>query len=776
VLLLLLGLVIPGSPLYLSAVFRPAPSVRQLLSALGSDDPAARKGAAAALGDRKPRAVEALPRLAEVMRQDPEPAVRAAAAEALGKMVPESRSAVGELAGALRDPEPLVRMHAAVALRRLKEEARPAVPELIAAAEDEDNDTSNEAFHLTVRQLALQALGAAAAGTGSAVPTFSAILAEQAPDQTRAIAVRGLGLAGSHAAGAAPLIRAFLRDPSPEVRFAAEEALGRIGAPRDGPVRAGEFDGLELPEPERARIWEIEHRGNALNTYGFEPLAAALARSDARTLARFLAPDFSGSEPSAPLRVRAGGYADVERLEDSGAPPTPLNKDQFLDRLLELRKTFGTAPKVKLVMATLRPKDPDNTDGPWTGRALLRLHGESAPGAPAEVTATLEFEVVNPTETGLGAGGWLRAAHVRQRAVARAPRYLFVETAKARGLNTALHDNWVTPSSAPTTGGVFVTDFDRDGYLDVLIVDLTGTALYRGGPNGMFTDVTEQVGLPRDAPRGTAFAWADLDGDGWDDLILAGRIYRNVGGARFEDYTDRCSLKLNGFLTGIIVADYDRDGKLDLYVTRTGQPGNMSWLQGRTAEAHGNRLYRNLGNWKFEDVTKKSGTGGGYRSTFTAAWLDANNDGWPDLMVPNEFGDGVLLVNNRDGTFKPHALSERPADFGTMGLAAGDLDNDGNIDIYCGNMYSKAGTRVIGNLKPDAYPPKVMEKLRRLVAGSQLHLNKGDLKFQQVGVEKQLAAVGWAYGPALADLDGDGFLDVYATCGYMSRDRTRPDG
>jgi hypothetical protein len=69
-----------------------------------------------------------------------------------------------------------------------------------------------------------------------------------------------------------------------------------------------------------------------------------------------------------------------------------------------------------------------------------------------------------------------------------------------------------------------------------------------------------------------------------------------------------------------------------------------------------------------------------------------------------------------------------------------------------------------------------MEKLRRLVAGTQLHLNKGDLKFEQVGAEKHLASVGWAYGAVLADLDGDGFLDVYATSGFMSRDRRKPDG
>jgi hypothetical protein len=284
------------------------------------------------------------------------------------------------------------------------------------------------------------------------------------------------------------------------------------------------------------------------------------------------------------------------------------------------------------------------------------------------------------------------------------------------------------------------------------------------------------VGLPSGGSASFKAAWADLDGDGWDDLILHDQVYRNESGASFADVTTRCVPLLPATRSSILVGDYDLDGKLDLYFTRSGPPGNMSWLDGISSGAQGNRLYRNLGDWKFEDVTKKSGTRGGYRSTFTAAWLDANDDGWPDLHVPNEFGDGALFIHQRDGTFKPQPLADRPADFGTMGLAVGDVNNDGRIDIYCANMYSKAGTRVIGNMKPDSYPPKVMEKLRRFVAGSQLHLNKGGGQFEQVGPQKQLASVGWAYAPVLADLDGDGFLDIYATAGYISRDRTKPDG
>jgi len=360
---------------------------------------------------------------------------------------------------------------------------------------------------------------------------------------------------------------------------------------------------------------------------------------------------------------------------------------------------------------------------------------------------------------------------------ARAPSYLFAEVTRQRGLDPSkLYDSWTAGRFNPTAGGVYVCDFDRDGILDVLITDVNCSSLYRGRPDGTFEDVTARMGLPPGGPGTAAAAWVDIDGDGWEDLLLGGRVYRNEGGRGFTNYTGRCNMRLPYNPANVVVADYDRDGRLDLYVTRSGRPGARSWLDGVSAETKGNFLFRNKGGWQFEDVTVASGTSGGRRSTFTAAWLDANDDGWPDLHVPNEFGDGVLLINNGNGTFTGVALADRPADFGTMGLAVGDVDNDGRIDIFCANMYSKAGTRVIGNLAPDAFPPAVMEKMRRFVAGNQLHLNKGGLKFEQVGKSMQVAAVGWSYGACLADLDNDGWLDLYATAGFSSRSRDEPDG
>ncbi|MCX7700312.1 MAG: FG-GAP-like repeat-containing protein [Gemmataceae bacterium] len=534
---------------------------------------------------------------------------------------------------------------------------------------------------------------------------------------------------------------------------------------------------LELPEAERQYLWEIEHHGNVLVQHGFRPFAEALSRADAAALSALLAPDFRGGDLKNSRRVAADRWLQVERLEATTSDSLPLDRDDFVRRLLEWRQRFPESPpQVRLALMTLSPVVRGQLDGPWEGTAQLRLFGQASPGAPMEIVATLRYAIDRPTRERLSQPGWIHAMEPRQVLIGQAPGFLFRESASSRGFSIEpLFDNWKMDAFRPATGGVFVTDYDRDGHLDVLITDLNGLFLYRGIGAGRFEEVTAAIGLPR---RSAAYpaAWVDIDGDGWDDLVVGRAVWRNDQGRRFVNYTSRCRLNLPADALGIVVADYNRDGRLDLYVTRGGHPGSGSWLDPFSDDPHGNYLLRNNGDWTLEDVTRSANASGGRRSTFSAAWLDANDDGWPDLHVINEFGDGILLVNRGDGTFQERPLADRPADFGSMGVAVGDVNNDGRIDIYCANMYSKAGTRVIGNMRPDTYPAEVMEKLRRFVAGSQLHLNRGELKFEQVGPAMQVAAVGWAYGPALADLDNDGWLDIYGTAGFISRDRNEPDG
>jgi len=787
VLCLLAGLavLIPGSPVYLpdlvvSSDEYEGRSARSWARDLKDPDGPTRSRAIFAVGTvGEP---ESAPVLAEIMTTDPDGNARAEASLAISKIKGAGKKVVPELARALKDDELLVRMNAARTLFQIGVDARPAVPALIEALHDERNEAHQDRFVNTIQEIVALALGRATAGTDEGVAALTEALESARTNPVRGTICRALGDVGPQAAPALPLIREHLGSQHTPLKESALKACQKIEGDKPG-ARQGDVPKLaELPEEERQYLWEIEHHGNVLVKYGFGPLAAAIRANDAAALVRLMADDFAGTDLADPRRVRAAtGFAEVERVQDAGRPPVSLGRDAFANRLLEFRQPFAAAaPQVKVALMTLSPKNRGDLAGPWEGTAQLRLAGEHAPGAPAEAVATLRFEIAPPTAEVLAGSGWLRRAAVVQALTARAPQYLFAEVARERGLDPdRFHDNWKAGAVVPNTGGVYVCDFDRDGYLDVLVTDTNGCRLYRGRPGGRFEDVTAAYGLPDRRPAADlpiAAAWVDIDGDGWDDLVMGEKVFRNVEGTRFEDVTAKTNLRVPINAVGVVVADYDRDGKLDLYVTRTARPQSGSWAEGTSSDTPGNMLLRNTGNWRFENVTRASGTWGGGRSTFTAAWLDANNDGWPDLYIGNEFGDGLLLINQKNGTFAGRPLADRPSDFGTMGLAVGDINNDGHIDIYSANMYSKAGTRVIGNLKPDAYPPALMEKMRRFVAGSQLHVNKGDLKFDQVGKEKQVAGVGWAYGACLADLDGDGFLDLYATAGYISRDRSKPDG
>jgi hypothetical protein len=585
----------------------------------------------------------------------------------------------------------------------------------------------------------------------------------------------------------AVVARPWLRHNAPAVASSPADAA----SPTDSTPQS-------LPEADREHIWAIEHQGLVLKKLGFGPLKKALQDADRSALLGLFADDFRGEELGDPRSIGLATDAVQARREEEveGRARRPLDRAAFADRLLSYRRRFAAPPNIDVALMTLSPETTD--EGDWKGEVQVRLWGEAAPqirmssvpliasksaAAPAEVVLNLQFRIQAPTEENLAHGGWLRSCAVRQSVVEDAPSFLFQDATARRGIDASLYyDNWKRGAKPlqTSTGGVYLADFDRDGCLDMLVVDINRITLYKGLPNGNFTDVTSSVGLPALPQRSLAAAFIDLDGDGWEDLILGGAVYHNVsdgnGGRRFEDVTYQCNWRLPDDALGIAVCDYDRDGHMDFYVTRAGKLKASSWVDG-TGAGGGNRLWHNTGDgFLMEDVTDRSGTSGDARSTFSAVWLDADNDGWPDLYVINEFGNGVLLLNNHDGTFREKLLADGPADFGSMGVTCGDVDNDGNIDLFVNSMYSKAGARIMSNVPDGAYPPRLMAQMRRFVKGSQMWMNHGGAQFQPKAKDYQVAAVGWAYGAALVDVDNDGWLDLYATSGFVSEDHNTPDG
>lgn len=456
---------------------------------------------------------------------------------------------------------------------------------------------------------------------------------------------------------------------------------------------------------------------------------------------------------------------------------------------MDLRNLFdaeSSGCNVGLGLVRFGPLSRTDLKGPWRGVWKLRLAGNSSNG-PVELVATLSLGFDEIDESIGKRKRWIRSASIDRAVLARGPKLLLRDITKDSGIDVQqLHDNW-QPKNAKQfrtkTGGAYAADYDLDGKLDLLVEDFAaGAKLYRGLGNGRFEDATARAGLPTKVPEGgppwVVSCFADLDNDGDPDLILQDRLYENRGDGTFRDVTKKTNLLLTS-AANYAIADYDRDGKVDLYVCHSGKylPGQTTtdrtpWIDGGLGID--NVLWRNKGNWQFEDVTRSANAGANGIACFAAVWFDSNGDLWPDLLAVNEFGRNVLLIN-KSGKFRASTVDPVFGGF-SMGVTAGDYNNDGRTDVYVANMYSKAGNRIISNIDPANYPPGMYEKLREATTGNKLYAGRGDGSLSVVPGSKHVPDIGWAYGSNFVDLDGDGWLDIYATAGFRSVKRGKPDG
>src|SRR5262249_18465427 len=158
----------------------------------------------------------------------------------------------------------------------------------------------------------------------------------------------------------------------------------------------------------------------------------------------------------------------------------------------------------KIALMKLRPTLENDLDGPWEGTGQLRIWGEKEPGKPAEAIVYLKYQTVRPTKQAIDAGRWLLACTITQSQIGSSQRFLMKDVAEERGLEPKLlQDNWKSDRKTPVAGGIYLCDYNRDGYLDVLITDINGYFLYKGLPGGKFKNVTAEVGLPETLPNGS---------------------------------------------------------------------------------------------------------------------------------------------------------------------------------------------------------------------------------------------------------------------------------
>ncbi len=331
--------------------------------------------------------------------------------------------------------------------------------------------------------------------------------------------------------------------------------------------------------------------------------------------------------------------------------------------------------------------------------------------------------------------------------------------------------------------GIAAGDFDNDGFDDLYICQPAGlpNRLYRNRGDGTFEDVTAQAGV--DVLDATACAlFADFENKGLQDLLVvcAGgpMLFVNQGKGKFQRKPDafKFAESPQGTFTHAAIADYDRDGRLDIYLCL------YSYYQGLDQYRYPapyydarngppNFLMHNEGGLTFQDRTRAAGLNvGNDRYSFACAWGDSNGNGLPDLYVANDFGRGNFYRNRGDGTFTS-ASAESGVEVPGAGMSAcwSDFDNDGKQDIYVANMWSAAGLRVSAQKQfREKDPEDIRNSYRQHANGNSLYRNLGDGKFRSVAQQAGVEMGRWAWSCDAWDFDHDGFSDLYCANGYIS--------
>jgi Tfp pilus assembly protein PilF/peroxiredoxin len=540
------------------------------------------------------------------------------------------------------------------------------------------------------------------------------------------------------------------------------------------------------------------------------------------------------------LGGRLGELGTLLRRGPSHAAEVP---DKLLDpdfrggRLTPVDEiSFGNSPRLEVFRARTLPAEVV-LDSRSFGRELLALLGDFDSVQTAEflitrivaggredprVRTTVRFDIAGPASgggrterIGVWEMTWRHGADWRitewkalDHRRTRAPAPVFAEaTERAFGRSPVFREQLVPGLDewASRLDGIFmprgmghhgvsVGDADGDGLDDVYVSQPEGlpNRLFRNDGGGTFVDVTQTAGLGV-LERTSQSLFADVENDGDQDVILLTRngpmLFVNDGKGRFTRDPDAFALqrRLQGSLTSGALADYDRDGFLDLYLCSYGYfIGVSEDKAGPPSPYHDalngspNVLLRNDGHGRFVETTDEVGLQeNNDRFSFAPVWADYDEDGWPDLLVANDFGRKNLYRHEGAGGrthFRDVTAAAGVEDYGAgMSATFLDYDNDGRLDIYTGNMWTPAGLRVTASpgFKPDA-SPEIREIYRRHARGNSLFRNRGDGTFDDVTLRAGAEFGRWAWSSDAFDFDSDGWEDLYVVNGMFTREADEP--